>query len=85
MKTLFLSQNKGLNMPETINVTVRLDNEIKYNDFVREASLRLSMRSFEIFEKYDPFYNEENQAKLARSIADAEAGRATVHELIEEP
>jgi len=33
---------------------------------------------------YDPFYSEENQARLARSIADAEAGKVTIHELIED-
>jgi len=32
---------------------------------------------------YDPFYSEKNQARLARSIADAQAGKLTVHELIE--
>ena len=31
----------------------------------------------------DPFYSKKNQKRLARSIADAEAGRVTVHELIE--
>ncbi|GHU96864.1 hypothetical protein FACS1894208_11960 [Clostridia bacterium] len=33
---------------------------------------------------YDPFYSPENQALLRRSIADAEAGRLTVRELIED-
>jgi len=31
----------------------------------------------------DPFYSEKNQERLAQSIADAEAGKITVHELIE--
>jgi len=35
------------------------------------------------FERDDPFYSEKNQARLAKSIADAEAGKVTVHELIE--
>ncbi len=83
-------------MAETINVTIRLDREIKenaeklfddfgmnlstaFNVFVRQA-LRQGKIPFEI---YDPFYSEKNQARLARSIANAEAGRVTVHELLE--
>ncbi len=84
-------------MAETINVTIRLDREIKknaeklfedfgmnlstaFNVFVRQA-LRQGKIPFEI---YDPFYSEANQARLARSIANAEAGRVTVHELLED-
>ncbi|MDR1242088.1 MAG: type II toxin-antitoxin system RelB/DinJ family antitoxin [Deltaproteobacteria bacterium] len=83
-------------MAETINVTIRLDREIKenaeklfddfgmnlstaFNVFVRQA-LRQGKIPFEI---YDPFYSEKNQTRLARSIANAEAGRVTVHELLE--
>jgi len=84
-------------MAETINVTIRLDREIKenaeklfdgfgmnlstaFNIFVRQA-LRQGKIPFEI---YDPFYSEKNQARLAISIANAEAGRVTVHELLED-
>ncbi|MDR2893213.1 MAG: type II toxin-antitoxin system RelB/DinJ family antitoxin [Deltaproteobacteria bacterium] len=84
-------------MAETINVTIRLDREIKesaenlfdgfgmnlstaFNVFVRQ-SLRQGKIPFEI---YDPFYSDKNQARLARSIANAEAGRVTAHELIED-
>ncbi len=84
-------------MAETINVTIRLDREIKenaeklfddfgmnlstaFNVFVRQA-LRQGKIPFEI---YDPFYSEKNQARLARSIANAEAGRVAVHELLED-
>ena len=84
-------------MAETINVTIRLDKEIKeqaeimfrdlgmnlstaFNIFARQ-SLRQGRIPFEI---YDPFYSEKNQARLARSIADAKAGKVTVHDLIEE-
>ena len=83
-------------MAETINVTIRIDREIKenaeklfgdfgmnlstaFNVFVRQA-LRQGKIPFEI---YDPFYSEKNQARLARSIANAEAGRVTVHDLLE--
>jgi DNA-damage-inducible protein J len=83
-------------MTETINVTIRLDREVKeqaermFNDFGMNLSTafnifaRQSLRQGKIpFEIYDPFYSDKNQARLARSIADAEAGRVTVHELIE--
>jgi DNA-damage-inducible protein J len=84
-------------MAETINVTIRLDKDIKeeaermfkdlgmnlstaFNIFARQ-SLRQGKIPFEI---YDPFYGEKNQVRLAHSIAKAEAGKVTVHELIEE-
>ena len=83
-------------MAETINVTIRLDREIKDNaeklfgDFGMNLStafnvfVRQTLRQGKIpFEIYDPFYNEQNQSRLARSIANAEAGRVTVHELLE--
>ena len=83
-------------MAETINVTIRLDRDLKeqaermfydlgmnlstaFNIFTRQ-SLRQGKIPFEIS---DPFYSEKNQARLAKSIADAEAGKLTVHELIE--
>jgi DNA-damage-inducible protein J len=84
-------------MAETINVTIRLDREIKenaeklfddlgmnlstaFNVFARQA-LRQGKIPFEIF---DPFYGEANQARLARSIAHAEAGQVTVRNLLED-
>ena len=83
-------------MAETINVTIRLDREIKenaeklFNDFGMNLSTafnifaRQALRQGKIpFEIYDPFYSEKNQTRLARSIANAEAGRVTVHELLE--
>ena len=51
-----------------------------FNIFARQA-LRQGRIPFVI---NDPFYSEKNQARLARSIADAEAGKVTVHELIED-
>jgi len=84
-------------MSETINVTIRLDRDIKENaekmfsDFGMNLSTafnifaRQSLRQGKIpFEIFDPFYNEKNQMRLARSIADAEAGKLTIHEIIEE-
>jgi len=82
---------------QTINVTIRLDREVKENaeklfsDFGMNLStafnvfIRQALRQGKIpFEIYDPFYSEKNQERLTRSIADAEAGRVTVHELIED-
>ena len=84
-------------MSKTINVTIRLDREVKesaerlFNDFGMNLStafnifVRQALRQGKIpFEIYDPFYSEKNQARLARSIADAEAGRVTIHELVED-
>ena len=84
-------------MAETINVTIRLDRDIKeraermFNDFGMNLSTafniftRQALRQGKIpFEIYDPFYNEKNQAELNRRIADIEAGKnLTPHELIE--
>jgi DNA-damage-inducible protein J len=84
-------------MAETINVTIRLDKDIKeraermFGDFGMNLSTafnifaRQALRQGKIpFEIYDPFYSEKNQERLARSIAEAEAGKVTIHELIEE-
>ena len=84
-------------MAETINVTIRLDREVKenaerlFNDLGMNLSTafnifaRQSLRQGKIpFEIYDPFYSAKNQERLARSIADAEAGKLEFHELIEE-
>ena len=46
-----------------------------------KATLREQKIPFEIAS--DPFYSEENQRHLARAIADLEAGKGTIHELIE--
>ena len=84
-------------MAETINVTIRLDKDVKesaesmFNDFGMNLStafnifVRQALRQGKIpFQIYDPFYSEKNQKRLARSIADAEAGKVTIHELIED-
>jgi len=80
-------------MTETIDVTVRLNREVKeqaekmFGDFGMNLSTafdifaRQSLRQGKIpFEIYDPFYSEKNQARLARSIANAEAGKVTVRQ-----
>ena len=84
-------------MAETINVTIRLEREVKeqaekmFNDLGMNLSTafnifaRQSLRQGKIpFEIYDPFYNEKNQAELRRRIADIETGKnLSIHELIE--
>ena len=84
-------------MAETINVTIRLDRDVKeqaermFDGFGMNLStafnifVRQSLRQGRIpFDIYDPFYSERNQAELSRRIADIEAGKnLTVHELIE--
>ena len=84
-------------MAETINVTIRLDREIKesaeqlFNDLGMNLSTafnifaRQALRQGKIpFEIYDPFYSEKNQTELSRRISDIEAGEnLTAHELIE--
>jgi DNA-damage-inducible protein J len=82
---------------KTINVTIRLDREIKenaeklFNDFGMNLSTafnifaRQALRQGKIpFEIYDPFYSVKNQARLECSIKHAEAGQITPHELIED-
>ena len=77
-------------MAETINVTIRLDREVKeqaeamFNDFGMNLSTafnifaRQSLRQRKIpFEIYDPFYSEKNQAELSRRIEEVESGKAT--------
>jgi DNA-damage-inducible protein J len=81
-------------MAETINVTIRLDKDVKENaeklfhDFGMNLSTafnifaRQALRQGKIpFEIYDPFYTEKNQTRLARSIADAEAGKVTLRDV----
>ena len=84
-------------MANTINVTIRLDRDIKeqaesmFNDFGMNFStavnvfVRQALRQGKIpFEINDPFYCEKNQTELTRRIADIEAGRnLSVHDLIE--
>ena len=78
-------------MAETINVTIRLDRELKeqaermFSDFGMNLStafnifVRQSLRQRKIpFEIYDPFYSEKNQAELDRRIEEVESGKATL-------
>ena len=83
-------------MSKTINVTIRLDKDVKeraeqmFGDFGMNLStafnifIRQALRQGKIpFEISDPFYSEKNQIRLSESIAQAEAGKLTVHDIIE--
>ena len=84
-------------MSETINVTIRLDRDVKeqaermFSNFGMNLSTafnifaRQALRQGKIpFEIYDPFFSEKNQTELNRRISDIEAGKnLKTHELIE--
>lgn len=78
-------------MADTINVTIRLDREVKeqaermFDDFGMNLStafnifIRQSLRQRRIpFEIYDPFYSDANQSELSRRIAEVESGTANL-------
>jgi DNA-damage-inducible protein J len=81
----------------TVNVTLRLDREIKENAEIlfKELGMNLTtafnvfvrqaLRQGKIpFEVADPFYSEKNMGRLRESIAKAEAGKLKKRALIEE-
>ena len=84
-------------MSETINVTIRLDKDIKeraeimFNELGMNLSTafniftRQALRQGKIpFEISDPFYSEKNQKELSKRITDIESGKnLSIHELIE--
>ncbi|MEE0681420.1 MAG: type II toxin-antitoxin system RelB/DinJ family antitoxin [Candidatus Gastranaerophilaceae bacterium] len=81
----------------TTSVTIRMDENLKKQAEVLFEEMGLNMTTaITIFTKAvvrqhripfeiaaDPFYSEVNQAHLRRAIADLEAGKGQVHELIE--
>ncbi len=85
-------------MSNTTNISIRMDKELKeraelvfgemgmnmttaFNIFVRQT-LRQGKIPFEI--QTDPFYSESNMKVLLQSIREADEGKLTEHELIEE-
>ena len=86
-------------MANTVNVNIRMDEETKKQAEKLFADLGLNMTTainvfvkqclnnnglpFEVVRK-DAFYNSFNMEVLKQSIAQLEAGRGTVHELIED-
>ena len=81
----------------TTSVTIRMDENLKkqvetlFDDMGLNMTTAITMFAkavvlqnkipFEI--TADPFYSEANQAHLRKAIADLEAGKGKVHELIE--
>lgn len=51
------------------------------NMFIKNVNMNMEL-PFTV--KADPFYSEENQARLRASIAELEAGKVKQHELIED-
>ena len=85
-------------MANTTNISIRMDKDLKeraelvfgemgmnmttaFNIFVRQT-LRQGKIPFEIYA--DPFYSESNMKVLLQSIREADEGKLTEHELIEE-
>ena len=81
----------------TASITVRMDEELKKQAEALFDDLGMNMTTaFTVFAKAavrqqkipfevaaDPFFSEANQERLRRAIADLDAGKGTVHELIE--
>ncbi len=82
-------------MAQVVNVNFKLDEDVKKSMEQVCAELGLSMSAaFTVFARkvgrekripfeiaVDPFYSEENMARLRKSIADLNAGKGTVHEV----
>ena len=66
-----LFEELGLNMSTAINMFIC-------------QTLRQGGIPFEITTRTDPFYNEENLKVVRQSIKEAEQGKLTAHELLEE-
>jgi len=81
----------------TTSVTIRMDENLKKQAEMLFEDMGMNMTTaFTIFVKTavrqgkipfevagDPFYSEANQARLREAIAALEAGKGTIHELIE--
>ncbi len=85
-------------MPQT-TMSIRMDENLKKqfemlcNEFGMNATTAMTVFAkavvrekkipFEISASFDPFYSETNMEALKQSIAQAEAGHLTRHDLIE--
>lgn len=69
-KADFLFEELGLNMTTAINIFVR--------QVVRQGCI-----PFDITTHVDPFYSDSNMRILRQSIAEADEGKLTEHDLIE--
>lgn len=87
-------------MANTINVNIRLDEELKKKTEVLLADMGLNMTTavniflrqvlrtggipFEITTRKDDFYNQTNQKHLKTSIARLESGLGIQHDIMED-
>lgn len=79
----------------TLSVRLNRDDKYCFEEFCKSAGLNVSVainmfvkavirqQQIPFAIKGDPFYSDENMERLKKSIADAEAGKLTYHELIE--
>lgn len=81
----------------TTSITIRMDEKLKKQAEILFEDMGINMTTaFTMFTKAvvrqnkipfeivaDPFYSEENQLHLQKAIADLEAGKGQIHELIE--
>lgn len=81
----------------TTSITIRMDEDLKRKAEMLFEDMGLNMTTaFTIFTKAvvrqgkipfeiaaDPFFSEANQARLMKSIAQLEAGKGRIHDLIE--
>ena len=93
-----LSIERSVVLMATTMVNIRMDEDVKRDMEQTCKDLGMNMTTaFTIFAKkmgrerripfevsVDPFYSEENLAHLRRSLAELDAGKGTVHELIED-
>lgn len=82
-------------MSQTVNVNFKLDEEVKKSMEQACSELGLSMSAaFTVFARkvgrekripfeiaVDPFYSDENMARLRKAVNDLNAGKGTVHEV----
>ena len=82
-------------MAQVVNVNFKLDEDVKKSMEQVCNELGLSMSAaFSIFARkvgrekripfevsVDPFYSEENMARLKKAVQDLDAGKGTVHEV----
>ena len=82
-------------MAQMVNVNFKLDEDVKKSMEQACNELGLSMSAaFSIFARkvgrekripfevsVDPFYSEENMARLKKAIQDLDAGKGTMHEV----
>ena len=82
-------------MAQVVNVNFKLDEDVKKSMEQACNELGISMSAaFSIFARkvgrekripfevsVDPFYSEENMARLKKAIQDLDAGKGTVHEV----